>query len=676
MSGSLRIALATVILAWGCGVAVGQPTERLVAADISSISRVRDSGGVFSTFRGQTELVEAMKDAGYNTVRLRVWVDPEERYSELDDALTIATAADAAGLDVWLNLHFSDTWADPGQQTKPAAWAGLSFEELVAQVRMYTMQTVEAFEAAGLPLTYIQLGNEIQDGMLWPDGQISVNGYGPFIELLGAAIDGLKQADLVRDPYVIVHSGGPIAAPSFFDELDARGVAYDIAAISYYPYFHGVVANLESALVDLVGRTDKPLLIAEIGYPWTFGFGDGVTNLVGSASIPPGVLSQFPATPAGQAAYVDAVWNIADAVPDGRGIGVAYWEPAWLPGVVGGSALENLALFNFGGTALPAFDGFAHGASPVDGQRLGLDPIYAPPLAVQTRDPAVSSDQETQTRLDTLFASQAAGDLWLAVSGRLETDAGTLFIFIDADPSAGNDTLSLPPDLQNGWSALDGLRFDVGFAPELAVALTPFGSTVFVDLFDLSGATAAFSYLGSTPIGGGDRPLQFGSNPLGLRVAYDDSGAAGANDMGCSRPLGSTRGIEVHLPRGLFSRTLSAESVIGVSAFFVIRTGVSPTQWLPAVPGSVEQPLDVSGLDLRDVGGLQHVITSLDADTRGPAVRATADLNGDGVENPEDMLTLLTEFARGRRFADINADGALDFFDVLDALTLLDDPCP
>ncbi|MEM9064092.1 MAG: glycosyl hydrolase 53 family protein [Planctomycetota bacterium] len=651
-------------------IASAQPTERVVAADVSSLSRVIDSGGAFTTFRGEAPLLEAMKDAGFNTVRLRLWVDPADGYSDLNDVVEIAGVAHAAGLDVWLNIHYSDLWADPGTQTKPAAWQTLTFPELVQHVRQYTRDTVSTFEFAGIPLALVQIGNEVQDGMLWPDGQISVSGYTPLVTLLESCIAGLRDADLSRQPYVIIHSGGPAPASFFFDELESRDVEYDIAAISYYPYFHGTLSDFEHGLAQLVATSDKQIMIAEIGYPWTFEFGDGQNNIVGDTSVPADVLAAYPANPAGQAAYVEEIWDTVISLPENRGLGVAYWEPAWLPGVVGGSALENLALFDFGGGALPAFYKFGTAASPVDGFGIGVDPVYAPPVAVQTLQPA----RPLVRQLDALFVSQVSGGLLIGIPGNIEADAGSLFLFIDTDAGSGMETLSMPHGLQNGWSALDGLDFDDTFAPELAVAITLADESLFADLFDLSGASATFSYLGTAPVDGGKQPLLYGANPAGIEAAYCSLNSAGIG-AACGRPLSATDGLEVFLPRSVLAEGLSSVSRVGLGVCYITREGNASLQWLPALPESVVGPLDVSGLDLGQIPGEQHVWASLASDPRRPVQRAIADLNGDGATDEHDIAILISELGDGRRSGDVNADGILDFFDVVMLLRLIDDHC-
>ncbi|MEM9064794.1 MAG: glycosyl hydrolase 53 family protein [Planctomycetota bacterium] len=654
-----------------CATAAAQPLERVVAADISSVSRVADSGRTYSTFRGQTPLADAMKDVGYNTVRLRLWVDPTEGYSDLDDVLRVASEADAAGLDIWLNLHYSDSWADPGQQTKPAAWQSLNFLQLSDRIRTYTRDVAESFEAEGIPLTFVQVGNEIQDGMLWPDGQISQNGYGPFVTLLEAAIDGLNTAVLTRHPYVIIHSGGPGPAPSFFGELEGRGVDYDIAAISYYPYFHDEIANLENGLDQVLQSTDKPVIVAEIGYPWTFGFADGTTNLVGSQSIPDDVVNEYPATPAGQAAYIERVWQITRALGDDRGLGVAYWEPAWLPNVTGGSALENLALFGFNGSALPSFELFSRASSPVDGRGLGVDPVFSPPIAVQSLPPA----DPLVLQLDALYASHSAGGLHLGVSGNIESNTGTLFVFIDSIADVGTDTLAIPPDLQNGWSALDGLQFDPGFKPDSAIAVTVFDGSVFIDRFDLIGPLASFSYLGTVPLNANEPSLANGSNPTGIEAAVDNTNTDGIGGI-CARPLTATSGLELFLPRNTFDQPLDPGDTVGLSVLFLSREGELSTQWLPPLPDSVSAVLSPTGLNLGDLPALQYVQVTLDTDARRSPALATGDLNGDGQTDSMDVGQAISSIEAGQRAGDANGDGMVDFFDLLYILTLIDSVCP
>ncbi len=260
-------------------------------------------------------------------------------------------------MQVLLDIHYSDTWADPGQQTKPASWAALGFSALTVRVREYTRDVLIAMGSAGALPNAVQLGNEITDGMLWPSGRISnaaQGGWSNFATLLSAARQGVDDAcSPARRPKVIIHidRGADFAAASwYFDNLNARSLRWDIAGLSYHPWWHGSLEQFRATAHGVATRYSKPVFLAETAYPWTLGWNDNTNNLVG---LPQQLLPVYPATPAGQAAYMRAICEILHETPNGLGQGVAWWAPDWISTPIG-SAWENLAWFDFTGNVLPA----------------------------------------------------------------------------------------------------------------------------------------------------------------------------------------------------------------------------------------------------------------------------------------------------------------------------------
>ena len=304
---------------------------------------------------------------GATHVRLRVWVDPAAGVSDLASALALAERAHAAGMKLVVDLHYSDTWADRTSQTLPAAWSGLNQEQLKVQVENYTRHTVEAFAAQGTPADIVQIGNEINMGMMWPAGQIySGNGekWLEFTDLLRAGINGATAGDPAQKPSIMMHVdlGGDVGgAVYFFDRLREFGVDYDVIGLSYYPFWNEGLTVLEENIHVLSARYAKDVLIAETAYPWTLESSDGGPTVLHHISQLPEA-DLYPPTPEGQKEFYRALTKVLLGVPNGRGLGFLVWEPGWLPGVPAtnelGNTHNNLTLFDWSGNALPALAAF------------------------------------------------------------------------------------------------------------------------------------------------------------------------------------------------------------------------------------------------------------------------------------------------------------------------------
>lgn len=219
---------------------------------------------------------------------------------------------------------------------------------------------VQALVDQGTPPDIVQVGNEITSGMLWDEGRVggsfdNTSQWGRFTSLVKAGVEGVREAG-GDDVQVMIHidRGGDAGGVRwFFDNLTARNVDYDMIGLSYYPFWHGDLGNLESALATATSRYDKPVMLVEIAYPWTLQWFDNQNNFVGSSSqLTPG----YPATPTGQKAMIEAIVDRVLAVPNGMEIGVCYWSPElWaLPQYP--TAWKNLALFDNNGQVLPAVD--------------------------------------------------------------------------------------------------------------------------------------------------------------------------------------------------------------------------------------------------------------------------------------------------------------------------------
>jgi arabinogalactan endo-1,4-beta-galactosidase len=306
---------------------------------------------------------------GANYVRLRVWVDPIPGWCDLGSALVLGRRAHDAGMRLLVDLHYSDVWADPGHQDIPVAWRGQSVVALAESLENYTREVVVAFAEQGTPVSMLQVGNEVVDGFLWPLARIGRAGgesWFEFTTLLRAGISGARAGmPEGQELTIMIHTdrgGDNAGARRFYDRLLEENVCFDVIGLSYYPFWHGPLADLQDNVTDLAGRYGKDVVIVETAYPWTLENSCGQRDrfCTGEEQLPD--VEAYPATPAGQAAYFEALRSSLQRVPDNHGLGFFVWEPAWLEGVGWGPGLPNpyanLTMFDDHGRALPALRAF------------------------------------------------------------------------------------------------------------------------------------------------------------------------------------------------------------------------------------------------------------------------------------------------------------------------------
>ena len=362
------LVLLVLMLVYPASVGLAQDieAERLVlGADVSFLDQLEQAGVDYKASGDSKELLDILRDNGMNTIRLRLWHTPGSEWNSLERTLAIARRVHEANLDLLLDLHFSDTWADPGKQTKPQAWNAAAFEVLVDSVYVYTRDVMAELSEQGTIPAFVQIGNEISTGMLWDDGRVGGSfdtpaQWGKLATLLNAAIDGIREVFPVGSdaPAIILHTdhGGNLAAASwFFGNIEEQGIPYDIIGLSYYPFWHGTLEQLKMTLDGLEEEFNKPLLLLETAYPWTLGWFDNVNNIIG---LPEHVLPGYDASPDGQMHFLDDVIDIIKEVPSSKGMGLIYWAPEYIavPGV--GSPWENMTLFDEHGNALPGLLAF------------------------------------------------------------------------------------------------------------------------------------------------------------------------------------------------------------------------------------------------------------------------------------------------------------------------------
>ncbi|MBL4591138.1 MAG: glycosyl hydrolase 53 family protein [Phycisphaerales bacterium] len=327
-----------------------EPVHQYRGVDASFVPWYEQAGVSYFDEAGEKkDPIQLLADQGANLLRIRVFVDPGDGHNGLADALELARRGRDAGMDLLVDFHFSGSWADPAMQEKPQAWEGLDDEALAKRVRMYTRDVIGAMYAQGTRPEIVQIGNEIIDGMLWPTGQISVNGFAGLATMLNAAIAGVEDAAGINErPQVMIHidRGADLGAGVwFYDGMLAAGVEFDMIGLSYYPWWHGSFDSMRLTVRGLAGRYDKPVMLCEVAYPWTLGWDDKTNNFVGVLGQ---LLPGFDATPQGQRAYLNALSAELRAVPGGRGVGWCYWGAAFVADPsTPGSVWENVCLFDF-----------------------------------------------------------------------------------------------------------------------------------------------------------------------------------------------------------------------------------------------------------------------------------------------------------------------------------------
>ncbi|SFT07875.1 glycosyl hydrolase 53 family protein [Paenibacillus sp. BC26] len=370
-------------------------------ADISSLQAIEAAGGKYYEGGVQRDLLDILKDHGVNYVRLRIWNNPVEAdgYNDKAHIIEMAQRAKAKGMKLLLDFHYSDFWADPGKQVKPEDWADLSFDELKQAVYDYTADVMNGLKAVDAYPDMVQIGNEINPGMLLPDG--STSDYSKLTALLKQGIQAVRdttpEEHKVKIMLHLAEGGNNWAFRSFFDAMEAASVDYDVIGMSYYPFWHGPFQSLKDNLNDMADRYGKQVIVAETSYGFTVEDGDGYPNNFGQKEADE---AGFPATVEGQKQVLTTVMNTVAHVPGGKGAGVFYWEPAWIPVPKDsegnfqagwksgeGASWDNQALFDFRGNVLPSLDAFQFEPGDLD-TKAALTATNPEGISVPVNEPA------------------------------------------------------------------------------------------------------------------------------------------------------------------------------------------------------------------------------------------------------------------------------------------------
>lgn len=366
-------------------ISYNRPTDFIRGADVSTLAEVERLGGKCFENGEQEDCLVILKRHGFNYIRLRLWNDPYDDngvaygggIGDLATVTELAQRAKALGYKFLLDFHYSDFWADPGKQFKPKAWEQLSFDQLATTVNDYTKEVLVSLKDAGVEPDMVQIGNEINSGMLWPDAK-SWGGDGHEFEylaaILNAGISAVREID-GNTTQIMLHlaEGGKNSTFRWwFDGITQNGVSdFDVIGMSYYPYWHGTLDALQYNMEDMITRYGKDIAIAETAYGFTTDNGDSLGNNFGPKEEQ---TAGYTASVEGQAHFLTDLMDRVSALPEHRGLGIFYWEPTWLPvGVTWasnegmdyiategdtGDAWENQALFDFDGNALESLTVF------------------------------------------------------------------------------------------------------------------------------------------------------------------------------------------------------------------------------------------------------------------------------------------------------------------------------
>jgi arabinogalactan endo-1,4-beta-galactosidase len=354
--------------------------------DISSLDEIEKLGAKFYDKGREEDLIKILKDYGTNYIRLRLWNDPKSETgipygagnTDYETVLRLARRVKAAGLGFLLDFHYSDFWADPGKQRKPKAWVGYNVEELEKAVYDYTKEMMLRFIGEGITPDMVQVGNEVTNGLLWPEGQVPE--YGNIARFISAGLRAVKETCPTAKTMIHLDNGGNNELYNrWFDQYINvnKGEDFDIIGLSYYPFWHGTLDDLSYNMNDIAVKFGKELVVAEVSMGHTTkdyaDYEKLAPNERKGMATKPELCAKvpFPMTKEGQCEFTKAFLETIEKVPENKGRGFFWWEPAWIPVPGSGWATDealkyikeagpcgnewaNQALFDYDGNALPA----------------------------------------------------------------------------------------------------------------------------------------------------------------------------------------------------------------------------------------------------------------------------------------------------------------------------------
>jgi arabinogalactan endo-1,4-beta-galactosidase len=344
-----------------CVVAQPLPYENDYAfgLDISSVKQRQDRGTEYKDEGEVKPPLQIFREHGYNWARIRICNEPARLPQNREYVIGLARDAKEYGFKFLLVFMYSNSWADPTNQPTPREWRDIIHQERVKALYEFTRQTIRACSDANCLPDMVQIGNEIGNGFLWPDGRLFHDGkqesqWGNAAEYISAGIKGVNDAvpDDKKVPRIMIHvdHGGDIAlTKNFFDKMRDYKIEYDVIGFSFYPWSHGTLLDLRNNLRFTANEYDREIILVETGYYWTPG------RFFREQPGP------FPETPEGQRQWLEAVNDIVLNTPRGLGKGVFWWEPM----------IRGRGYFDNDGNVLPiihAFEKYTRPKRRTDGQ--------------------------------------------------------------------------------------------------------------------------------------------------------------------------------------------------------------------------------------------------------------------------------------------------------------------
>lgn len=353
--------------------------------DLSTMLELERCGAKYYDDGKEKDILQIMKDYDVDTIRLRLWNDPKSETGEpygagnnnLEETIAIGKRI-GKDFGILLNFHYSDFWADPGKQIKPKAWKDFGMDELEKAVYDFTKESLTALLSAGVNVTMIQVGNELSNGLLWPEGQKP--NYENIAKLVSAGIRACREVKAEIPLMIHLDNGGNNELyRDWFDHYIPLGEDFDYIGLSYYPFWHGSLEQLSANMNDIAKRYGKELIVAEVSMGYTMEDYKDFEKL--SDSERKGYATkqelvdqvEYPMTIDGQTRFTkDFLKHVAE-ITDDKGCGFFWWEPAWIP-VPGsgwatpaslkymndpgpcGNEWANQALFDYDGNVLPALE--------------------------------------------------------------------------------------------------------------------------------------------------------------------------------------------------------------------------------------------------------------------------------------------------------------------------------
>ncbi|PRY88548.1 glycoside hydrolase family 53 protein [Mongoliibacter ruber] len=349
----------------------GEPseTEFIFGADLSYLNQILDRGGVYKMEGQVRDPYEIFSQIGTDIARFRLWHNPKwtseiyggnnhPTYNDLEDVEKSISRSKAQGMQVLLNFHFSDMWADPERQEVPDSWKHIqSLEVLQDSVYQYTLATLIQLEEKGLTPEYVQLGNETNCGMMYsnalenfPKLNVCEGNWANFKTVMASAVQAVKDSPKGNHIKIILHVADPVHVDWWFENLQSGSpLDYDIIGFSYYPLWHTEVSisQLSNKVAAFKSKFSKDILMLETAYPWTSEGNDSYTNLFGGQTP----IQGFPFTKEGQ---FELLKYMSEEMIAGGAMGMIYWEPGWISADMKdlwgtGSSWENCTFFDFEG---------------------------------------------------------------------------------------------------------------------------------------------------------------------------------------------------------------------------------------------------------------------------------------------------------------------------------------